>query len=107
LRKISDMHKLISDNLNSINTLCLNHNVSNLYAFGSVCTDKFNHNSDIDLLIKFNEMDYADYADSYFELAEAFESLFNRPVDLVTEKSLSNPFFIESINRTKTLLYGN
>jgi hypothetical protein len=32
--------------------------------------------------------------------------LFSRPVDLVTEKSLSNPFFIESLNQTKTLIYG-
>lgn len=101
------MQKLISDNLNSIKSLCLNHNVSSLYAFGSVCTEKFNEKSDVDLLIDFNTMDYADYADTYFELAEAFEQLFDRQVDLVTTKSLSNPYFIESINKTKMLLYGN
>jgi len=52
-------------------------------------------------------MDFGDYADTYFELAEEFEKVFKRPVDLVTEKSLSNPYFIESINKSKTLLYGN
>jgi hypothetical protein len=26
---------------------------------------------------------------------------------LVTDKSLSNPYFIDSVNQTKTLLYGN
>jgi predicted nucleotidyltransferase len=51
-------------------------------------------------------MDYGDYADTYFELAEKFEDIFHRPVDLVTDKSLSNPYFIESLNKTKTLLYG-
>jgi predicted nucleotidyltransferase len=52
-------------------------------------------------------MDYADYADTYFDLADKFEDLFHRPVDLVTDKSLSNPYFIDSVNQTKTMLYGN
>ena len=101
------MNKLISDNLNTIKTICASHNVNSLYVFGSVCTDKFNDKSDIDLLISFKNMDFGDYADTYFELAEEFEKVFKRPVDLVTEKSLSNPYFIESINKSKTLLYGN
>jgi predicted nucleotidyltransferase len=75
--------------------------------FGSACSDKFNEKSDIDLLISFNSMDYGDYADTYFDLADKFESLFQRSVDLVTEKSLSNPYFIDSVNKTKRLLYGN
>ena len=41
-----------------------------------------------------------------FDLADKFENLFQRPVDLVTDKSLSNPYFINSVNQTKTLLYG-
>ncbi len=101
------MQKLITDNQDKINTLCMTHNVKSLFAFGSVCTDKFNNKSDVDLLISFNQMDYGDYADAYFDLADQFENLFQRQVDLVTEKSLSNPYFIDSINKTKTLLYGN
>ena len=101
------MQRLISDNIERIKSLCMTHNVQSLFVFGSVCTDNFNDKSDIDLLITFNPMDYGDYADTYFELAEMFENLFQRPVDLVTEKSLSNPYFIESINNTKTLLYGS
>jgi len=101
------MQALISNNIDKIRTLCLTHNVKDLFAFGSVCTDKFNDDSDIDLLISFNSMDYGDYADTYFELADKFENLFNRPVDLVTDKSLSNPYFIDSVNQTKTLIYGS
>lgn len=101
------MQALISNNIEKIKILCLAYNVKTLFAFGSVCTDKFNDNSDIDLLITFNPMDYGDYADSYFELADKFENLFRRPVDLVTDKSLANPYFIDSVNQTKTLLYGN
>jgi uncharacterized protein len=101
------MQKLITDNMDKIKTLCLMHNVRSLFAFGSVCTDEFNDKSDIDLLISFMPMDYGDYADTYFALADKFENLFKRPVDLVTDKSLSNPYFIDSINRTKTLIYGS
>lgn len=100
------MQRLLSDNIDRIKALCVSYNVKSLFAFGSVCTDKFNEESDVDLLISFKPMEFGDYADTYFELAEKFENLFNRPVDLVTDKSLSNPYLIESINQTKTLIYG-
>ncbi|GAB1415973.1 nucleotidyltransferase domain-containing protein [Paludibacter sp.] len=100
------MNRLLVDNIEKIKALCIAHNVKYLFAFGSVCTDRFNDKSDIDLLISFNPMDYGDYADTYFNLAEKFENLFHRPVDLVTDKSLSNPYFIDSVNQTKTLIYG-
>ncbi len=100
------MQSLLSDNIDKIKSLCIANNVRSLFAFGSVCTDRFTDKSDIDLLISFKPMDSGDYADTYFILAEKFEELFRRPVDLVTDKSLSNPYFIDSINKTKTLLYG-
>ena len=101
------MQRLILDNLDEIKILCKANKVKTLFAFGSVCTDRFSDKSDIDLLISFEPMDYADYADTYFDLADKFEDLFHRPVDLVTDKSLSNPYFIDSVNQTKTMLYGN
>ncbi len=100
------MQTIINNNIDKIRLLCANHNVKSLYAFGSVCTDEFKDTSDIDLLISFKPMDYADYADHYFLIADQFEEVFRRPVDLVTEKSLSNPYFIDAVNKTKTLLYG-
>jgi uncharacterized protein len=100
------MQTILLENINEIKTLCVSHNVQSLFAFGSVCSDHFNENSDIDLLISFKPMDYGDYADTYFELAEKLEQLLQRPVDLLTENSLKNPYFIDSVNRTKTLLYA-
>ncbi|OFX49915.1 MAG: nucleotidyltransferase [Bacteroidetes bacterium GWA2_30_7] len=99
------MNRIISENMDKIKALCILYNVKSLFAFGSICTDNFTDKSDIDLLISFKKMKYIDYADKYFDLADKFEELFNRPVDLVTDKSLSNPYFIKSINQTKTLLY--
>lgn len=104
--KKDSVQRLLTDNMEMIEALCKAHNVKTLFAFGSICTDKFNEHSDIDLLISFNTMDYGEYADTYFDLADQFEYLFQRPVDLVTDKSLSNPYFIDSVNQTKTLLYA-
>jgi hypothetical protein len=39
-------------------------------------------------------------------LHDKLEALFQRKVDLLTENSLSNPYFIESIEETKELLYA-
>ncbi|NBR15300.1 MAG: nucleotidyltransferase domain-containing protein [Flavobacteriales bacterium] len=100
------MNSLIESNIQKIKALCAMYNVKSMFAFGSICTDKFNDESDVDLLISFQPMEFGDYADTYFELANKLEELFKRPVDLVTDKSLSNPFFIESVNKSKMLIYG-
>ena len=100
------MNKILTDKLNILKDICEKYHVNKLYAFGSVCTDKFNENSDIDLLVSFEPMDYGDYADNYFMLCDILEKLFERKVDLVTDKSLSNPYFIKTVDKTKTELYA-
>ena len=77
-----------------------------MYLFGSATTEKFNDSSDIDILISFKEIPFEKYTDNYFELHEMLEKLFNRKIDLLTEKSLSNPYFIQSIEKTKQLVYA-
>lgn len=86
--------------------LCENHRVRSLYAFGSVLTDKFNAESDIDFLVNSHEMELLEYSDNYFDFLFSLEKLFNRKIDLVTEKSLKNPYFIEKINQKKKLVYA-
>jgi len=100
------MNSILVTHLPQIKTLCEQHRVKKLFAFGSVVTGNFTETSDIDLLISFQSMEYGDYADNFFELADKLEEVFNRPVDLLTEKSLKNPYFIESVNKSKKLLYG-
>ncbi len=100
------MNSIITDQIEKIASLCKQHHVRSLHAFGSVCKDSFKDVSDIDLLVAFKPMSFGDYADNYFSFVNHLEQLFERPVDLVTEKSLSNPYFIESINQTKALIYG-
>lgn len=100
------MQEILKNSLPVIQDLCKEHQVESLFAFGSVCTDRFTATSDIDMLVTFKPMDFGDYADTYFEFADKLENIFHRKVDLITEKSLSNPFFIKSLEKTKTRIYG-
>ena len=101
------MNSIIENNKTSIAKLCKENKVDKLYAFGSVLTDNFNENSDIDFVVSFNnQIKLLDYADNYFNLLFSFEDLFNKKIDLITEKSLKNPYFIKEVNETKQLIYG-
>jgi predicted nucleotidyltransferase len=82
------------------------HRVKRAYAFGSVCTDRFNSSSDIDLLIGFESTEPFDgYAENFWEMEEKLSALLNRKVDLVPEHTLKNPYFIKVMEKTKTPLY--
>ena len=100
------MQKIIEDKIHAIKELCKTYDVKRIYLFGSVCTDNFNENSDIDILISFKDNSIEKYTDNYFEFHYKFENLLNRKIDLLTEKSISNPFFIESLEETKELIYA-
>ena len=90
---------------NEINALCANHKVKSLYAFGSVLTHNFNTNSDIDLIVDFKEIDVKDYADNYFDFKFSLQDIFNRPVDLLEEQAIKNPYFKEELNKKKVIVY--
>lgn len=99
------MNKLLKHNLEQIRKYCQEYDVERLYAFGSITSDSYTAQSDVDLLIKFKNIPFEKYADNYFRLHALFETIFQRKVDLVTENSLSNPYFIKKVNQTKALLY--
>ena len=97
---------LINQNIEFINALCKSHKVKSLYAFGSVLTDKFNDQSDIDLIVNFSEVQLLDYADNYFDLKFSLEDTFKRSVDLLEEKAIKNPYFKKTIEKNMQLIYG-
>jgi hypothetical protein len=99
------MNKQIKNRISEISKLCENCKVDKLWIFGSANTSAFNEKSDFDFLVSFEDMDLVDYADCYFLLVEKLELLLARNVDLVTVKSLSNPYFIESVEESKLLIY--
>ncbi|MFZ6023199.1 MAG: nucleotidyltransferase family protein [Bacteroidota bacterium] len=93
--------------MNDIVRLCSSHKVRHLYAFGSALTDQFGPKSDIDLIVDFLPLPTEDYADNYYDLKFSLEKILNRSIDLLEEKGIKNPYFIEAINSKKQLVYGN
>jgi hypothetical protein len=86
--------------------LCKAHKVKSLYAFGSVLTDQFNTNSDIDFIVDFSNINVEDYADNYFDFKFSLQNILKRPIDLLEEKAIKNPYFKKSVNQQRKLVYG-
>jgi len=87
-----------------IDELCERYGVGRLELFGSAATPEFGEASDIDFIVTFADRS-AGYADRYLDFAEALEGLLGRRVDLVTERSIQNPFFRRSVDASSRLLY--
>jgi hypothetical protein len=100
------MLKLIENSKSKLQELCEQYDIKTMHVFGSATTKDFNDESDVDILISFKAISFEKYTDNFFELHEKLEKLFNRKVDLLTENSLKNPYFIESVEKTKQLLYA-
>jgi predicted nucleotidyltransferase len=94
--------------LPELKQLCLKYKVKKLSVFGSVLTNEFKENSDIDFLVTFDEsrLELLDYADNFFDFMDALENLFGRKIDLVEEKAMKNPYFIKEVEDTKQILYA-
>ena len=78
--------------------LCRRHGARRLDLFGSATRDYFDsQHSDLDFLVEFEDLEPTQYAQAYFALKEGLEQLFGRPVDLVTENDLGNPYFCQRV----------
>lgn len=88
-------------------SLCKKYRVRSLAIFGSALTDSFDpRQSDFDFHVDFEAMPPSVYADAYFGLLEGLQALFDRPIDLVTESSLRNPWLRREIEQNQSLLYA-
>jgi predicted nucleotidyltransferase len=97
----------IRENSEKLETLCRHFRVRRLELFGSAASKEFDpETSDLDFLVDFEELEPEAYADTYFGLLEGLSALFQRKVDLVMPSAVKNPYFLESIERSRTLLYA-
>lgn len=100
------MNTILDNKKDDLIRLCKQLKIKKLYVFGSVVSENFGDDSDIDFLLSFSDnLSVEEYADNYFALHYKLREIFNREIDIVTERTLSNPYFIESINETKSLIY--
>ena len=86
--------------------LCRRYSVERLFAFGSVLTDRFNDESDVDLIVDIADESPLEYADNYFNLKFGLSDLFGRPVDLLENKALCNAQMRKHIDESKQLIYA-
>lgn len=86
--------------------LCRRYSVERLFAFGSVLTDRFNDESDVDLIVDIADESPLEYADNYFKLKFGLSDLFGRPVDLLENKALRNAQMRKHIDESKQLIYA-
>ncbi|RYE28741.1 MAG: nucleotidyltransferase [Sphingobacteriaceae bacterium] len=89
----------------AITNLCKTHKVNKLYAFGSVLTESFDVESDIDLIVEFKNIEAENYADNYFDFKFSLQDVLKRPIDLLEEQAIKNPYFREIISKNRQLVY--
>jgi len=90
---------------NEFIALCKQHQVKELYAFGSVTNKNFTDQSDIDLIVEIDEPNPLYKGKLLLSLYNKFETLFNKKVDLLTFDSVRNPILEEYIGTSKQLIY--
>ncbi len=98
--------ELLNKYRRALDKACSAFKVDELYAFGSVLTDKFNPESDIDFIVSIVSNDPIEYAENYFELKLELERIFKRKIDLLEQKAIRNKTFENLVNKKKILVYA-
>ncbi len=100
------MIELIDNNRENLAKLCRRYRVKRLDLFGSAVAGNFDPiKSDLDFIIEFEDRRESGILERYLDFARALEELFGRHVDLLTPRSIKNPFFMDNVNRSRMNLY--
>jgi predicted nucleotidyltransferase len=100
------MNTVIKEYRPKLIELCRLYKVDRLDLFGSAVKGGFNtETSDLDFIVSFSDRTPGTYLKRYLDFAAALEKLFNRPVDLLTEKSIRNPIFKSELEKTRQTIY--
>ena len=100
------MTNAVEEQAEELKRLCVIYGVRRLDLFGSASTGRYDPDeSDLDFLVEFQPVALNAYADAYFGLLEALGRLLGRPVDLVVESAIRNPYFLQSVEQTRMPVY--
>ena len=101
------MNPSIARYRDELEELCRRYNVRRLELFGSAVSGEFDvDTSDLDFLVTFEELEPRIYADAYLGFYEGLTALFKRRIDLVSASAITNPYFLESVQRSREKLYA-
>lgn len=97
----------IQQRLPEILELCRRSQVQRLELIGSASSNTFNKDSsDIDFLVEFLPLSPSVHAQCYFSMLQELQDIFKRQIDLIEVKAVSNPYFLSSIEKTRSVLYA-
>ena len=99
------MHALVASRREALSEVCRRFGVRRLEVFGSAAAGGFDpERSDVDLIIDIGKSG-ADPLEEYFGLKTELEAVLKRPVDLLVEGSVRNPFVLASIDASRELIF--
>lgn len=100
--------KLIEMNMDKIIALCKKYKIAKLGVFGSIRTDRFTDDSDVDLSVIFDsdKIPLLDRADYFFDFIHDLKAVVNREIDMVCDDAVRNSIFRKELDSTKHLIYG-
>lgn len=92
-------------NYDDVVYLCKKYDINELSVFGSSIRDDFTKNSDIDILVSFDENSGTTLFD-IMDLEREFSLLLNRKVDVVEREALKNPIRKNKILSSREIIYA-
>ena len=96
----------VARHLPRIAALCEHYGVTHLELFGSATGPEFNfESSDFDFLVELDTQSPGSPARRWIGLADALEKLLGRRVDLVNPRYIRNPYFLQAVNNSRTVIY--
>lgn len=101
------MQEFITAKSAELAELCRKHHVRRLAVFGSAARDDFDpERSDVDLRIEFDYEAIENYAGNYFDLQDALEAMFQRKVDILSSRTIRNPYFRNAVESSQVTIYA-
>ncbi|OKH19057.1 nucleotidyltransferase family protein [[Limnothrix rosea] IAM M-220] len=92
----------ITINQESLEEYCLRHHIQRLAVFGSALRDDFTKESDLDLLVEFQDSHTPGW--EIVTIADELSTLFGRRVDLRTSMDLSR-YFRQEVEQEAIAIY--
>lgn len=101
------MISLFEDKMEKLKAICEKHFVEKLFVFGSALRADFTENSDLDFAVLLSEeLDPLSHGESFLNLMNDLEKLFQKKIDLVSYRVIKNPIFKKELDQTKVELYA-
>jgi predicted nucleotidyltransferase len=89
-----------------IEQICKKYHISELSLFGSVLRDDFREDSDIDILLVWEDYKNKNNRWDFVYIVDEFKKLLGREVDVIDKEELTNPVRREDILSSLEVVYA-